>query len=249
MRGFLTFCLLLILALPVVGQNKALIDSLKSKLETAPIDQQFEFLNSIGWEYRFAKPDSTIYYCEQAYKIGKKENLKTNLAKPLNFLAVAYHYLGKLSKAYDLGQQAVRVATIQNDSIQLAYGNNNIGRLLFEQGIFSKSLPYFINAQKIFTSTGDQSGIAYSKQSLAVLYLAQQDFVNAEQALLSALATRLQLKKVRDISSAYTQLGTLYQKMDDLEKSNFYFLKSDSVYQTIDDAINLARTKVLLAEN
>ncbi|MFN7261038.1 MAG: hypothetical protein ACK5TU_14150, partial [Cyclobacteriaceae bacterium] len=73
------------------GQNKALIDSLKSKLETAPIDQQFEFLNSIGWEYRFAKPDSTIYYCEQAYKIGKKENLKTNLAKPLNFLAVAYH--------------------------------------------------------------------------------------------------------------------------------------------------------------
>ncbi|MFN7261039.1 MAG: hypothetical protein ACK5TU_14155 [Cyclobacteriaceae bacterium] len=141
------------------------------------------------------------------------------------------------------------MATIQNDSIQLAYGNNNIGRLLFEQGIFSKSLPYFINAQKIFTSTGDQSGIAYSKQSLAVLYLAQQDFVNAEQALLSALATRLQLKKVRDISSAYTQLGTLYQKMDDLEKSNFYFLKSDSVYQTIDDAINLARTKVLLAEN
>jgi len=249
MRSLLLFCLLVVLTIPVIGQNRALIDSLKLKLKETSTDQQFELLNSIGWEYRFAKPDSTIYYCEQAYKIGKKENLKTNLAKPLNFLAVAYHYLGKLSKAYDLGQQAVRVATIQNDSIQLAYGNNNIGRLLFEQGIFSKSLPYFINAQKIFTSTGDQSGIAYSKQSLAVLYLAQQDFVNAEQALLSALATRLQLKKVRDISSAYTQLGTLYQKMDDLEKSNFYFLKSDSVYQTIDDAINLARTKVLLAEN
>ncbi|NOS56114.1 MAG: hypothetical protein HOP37_07640 [Cyclobacteriaceae bacterium] len=249
MRGFLTFCLLLILAQPVVGQNKALIDSLKSKLETAPIDQQFELLNSIGWEYRFAKPDSTIYYCEQAYELGKKENLKTSLAKPLNFLAVAYNYLGKLSKAYDLGQEAIRIATIQRDSNELAYGNNNIGRLLFEQGILSKSFPYFINAQKIFTSTGDQSGIAYTKQSLADLYLAQQDFTKAEQALLEALATRLQLKKVRDISSAYAQLGGLYQKMDDLEKSNFYFLKSDSGYQTINDAINLARTKILLAEN
>jgi len=249
MRSFLLFCLLVVLTIPVIGQNRALIDSLKLKLKETSTDQQFELLNSIGWEYRFAKPDSTIYYCEQAYELGKIGKLKTNLAKPLNFLAVAYNYLGNLSKAYDLGQEAIRVATIQQDSNQIAYGNNNIGRLLFEQGILSKSLPYFINAQKIFTSTGDQSGIAYTKQSLAVLYLAQQDFAKAEQALLGALATRLQLKKVRDISSAYTQLGTLYQKMDDLGKSNFYFLKSDSVYQTIDDAINLARTKVLLAEN
>ncbi|MFN6090696.1 MAG: tetratricopeptide repeat protein [Cyclobacteriaceae bacterium] len=249
MRSLLLFCSLVLLTIPVIGQNWALIDSLKLKLKETSTDQQFELLNSIGWEYRFAKPDSTIYYCEQAYELGKKENLKTSLAKPLNFLAVAYNYLGKLSKAYDLGQDAIRVATIQQDSNQFAYGNNNIGRLLFEQGILSKSLPYFMNAQNIFTSTGDQSGIAYTRQSLAVLYLAQQDFAKAEQALLGALATRLQLKKVRDISSAYTQLGTLYQKMDDLEKSNFYFLKSDSVYQTIDDAINLARTKVLLAEN
>lgn len=249
MRGFLTFWLLVILAPPVIGQNKALIDSLKSKLKTAPIDQQFELLNSIGWEYRFAKPDSTVYYCELAYELGKGQKLGTNLAKPLNFLAVAYNYLGKLSKAYDLGQEAIRVATIQGDSNQLAYGNNNIGRLLFEQGILPKSFPYFIKAQKIFTSTGDQSGVAYTKQSLADLYMAQQDFAKAEQALLEALNTRLQLNKMRDISSAYAQLGGLYQKMDDLEKSNFYFLKSDSGYQTINDAINLARMKVLIADN
>ncbi len=249
MKSVLLLCFLVFLVVPVIGQNKALIDSLKLKLKATPKYQQFELLNSIGWEYRFAKPDSTIYYCEQAYELGKREKLKTNLAKPLNFLAVAYNYLGKLSKAYDLGQEAIKVATIQQDSNQIAYGNNNIGRLLFEQGILSKSFPYFINAQKIFISTGDQSGIAYTKQSLADLYLAQQDFAKAEQALLEALNTRLQLNKVRDISSAYAQLGGLYQKMDDLEKSNFYFLKSDSGYQTINDAINLARTKVLLAEN
>ncbi len=249
MRGFLLFCLLLILAPPAIGQNKTLIDSLKSKLKKAPTDQQFELLNSIGWEYRFAKPDSTIFYCEQAYELGKREKIKTNLAKPLNFLAVAYNYLGKLSEAYDLGQEAIRVATMQQDSNQLAYGNNNIGRLLFEQGILSKSFPYFVNAQKIFSSTGDESGIAYAKQSLADLYLAQQDFAKAEQSLLDALSIRLRLNKVRDISSAYAQLGGLYQKMDALEKSNLYFLKSDSGYQTTSDAINLARTKILLADN
>jgi len=37
--------------------------------------------------------------------------------------------------------------------------------------------------------------------------------------------------------------------MGDLEKSNFYFLKSDSGFHTINDAINFARTKILLAQN
>ena len=202
MRSLLLFCSLVLLTIPVIGQNWALIDSLKLKLKETSTDQQFELLNSIGWEYRFAKPDSTIYYCEQAYELGKKENLKTSLAKPLNFLAVAYNYLGKLSKAYDLGQDAIRVATIQQDSNQLAYGNNNIGRLLFEQGIISKSFPYYVTALKIFTKTGDESGVAYAKQSLADLYQAQQEFAKAEQALLEALDIRLRLKKVRDISSA-----------------------------------------------
>ncbi len=202
MRSLLLFCSLVLLTIPVIGQNRALIDSLKLKLKETPVNQQFELLNAIGWEYRFAKPDCTIYYCEQAFELGKKEKINTNSARPLNFLAVAYNYLGKLSKGYDLGQDAIRVATIQQDSNQLAYGNNNIGRLLFEQGIISKSFPYYVTALKIFTKTGDESGVAYAKQSLADLYQAQQDFAKAEQALLEALDIRLRLKKVRDISSA-----------------------------------------------
>ena len=249
MRSLLLFCSLVLLTIPVIGQNRALIDSLKLKLSITAPDQQFDLLNAVGWEYRFAKPDSTIYYCELAYDLGKKKKLTTNLAKPLNFLAVAYNYLGKLPKAYDLGQEAIRVATLQRDSNQLAYGNNNIGRLLFEQGILSKSFPYFLTALKIFTSTGDQSGVAYAKQSLADLYQAQEDYPKAEQLLQEALVMRIRLKKTRDIASAYAQLGTLYQKTSQFQLADEQFIKSDSAYSVINDAINLARTKILLAEN
>lgn len=232
------------------AQNRSLIDSLKRKLDTNEHNlDQFEILNALGWEYRFAKPDSTIFYCNQAYQLGTQLKIEKGLAKPVNFLAVAYNYLGNLPRAYELGQQAIQLSTVQSDSNQLAYANNNIGRLLFEQGILSKSFPYYVEALKIFTATNDQSGIAYVKQSLGDLYQLQRDYTKAEQSLTEALTIRLKLKKPRDIASAYAQLGSLYLNKNDIEKSNFYFLKSDSGYHKINDAINLARTKILLAGN
>ncbi len=164
-------------------------------------------------------------------------------------MVVAYNYLGNLPRAYELGQQAIQISTFQSDSNQLAYANNNIGRLLFDQGILSKSFPYYVEALKIFSATNDQSGIAYVKQSLGDLYQLQRDYAKAEQSLKEALVIRLKLKKPRDIASAFAQLGSLYLNMGNVEKSTFYFLKSDSGYHKINDAINLARTKILLAGN
>jgi signal transduction histidine kinase len=250
MKGFVFFFFLLVIPSVGFSQNRVLIDSLKKRIDSSTFNKdQFELLAAIGWEYRFAKPDSTIFYCTNAYQLGKQLDIKIGLAKPLNFLAVAYNYLGNLPMAYDLGQQAIHVSTIQSDSNQLAYANNNIGRLLFEQGILSKSFPYFVTSLKIFTETNDPSGIAYVKQSLADLYQVQKDYDKAEQSLKEALSIRLRLNKVRDISSAYAQLGSYYQTVNKFEMATFYFLKSDSGYLTIDDAINLARLKILLADN
>ena len=48
------------------GQNRTLIDSLKKELNASTPDKQFGLLNSIGWEYRFSNPDSTIYFSQKA---------------------------------------------------------------------------------------------------------------------------------------------------------------------------------------
>ena len=250
MKSFLA-AILSLLFLSGAAQNAALIDSLAERLKISPPGsaEQFRLLTSIGWEYRFARPDSTIYFEKMAYELGKKLNLGSDLARPLNYLGVAYNYKGELGKSYDYSQSALTTAESQKDSVQLAYANNNIGRLLFEQGIVAKSFVYFSNALKIFMAINDRSGIAYVKQSLADLYQVQEDYVKAGQLLKQALTLRLQLGKTRDISSAYAQLGTHYQKTNNLDSSSYYFLLSDSGYLIINDAINLARTKVLLAQN
>ncbi len=242
---------ILLMSLSTAGfsQYQAMIDSLKAKLKDTPTNKQFALLNSIGWEYRFAQPDSTIYYAKKAYDLGKVIELKKDLAKSLNFIGVAYNYKGDRLKSYEFYQEALTVAETQRDSNQLAHTNNNIGRLLFEQGVLPKSFNYFVNALKIFKAIKDSSGIAYANQSLANLYRLQRDYQKAEETQLKALALRLKLRNSRDIMSAYTQIGNLFQEANQLARSNHYFLMADSIGEILHDDINLAEIKILLAEN
>jgi signal transduction histidine kinase/Tfp pilus assembly protein PilF len=249
MMRFIFFILLVCTASDSFGQYQAMIDSLKSKLRETPPNKQFSLLSAIGWEYRFAYPDSTIFYAKKAYELGQNLKLKNDLAKPLNFIGVAYNYKGDRLKSYEYYQEAITIAESQKDSNQLAYTNNNIGRLLFEQGVLPKSFVYFVKALKIFMVTKDSSGIAYANQSLANLYRLQRDYQKAEDTHQKALAIRLELKNSRDIMSAYAQLGILFQETNQLTISNSYFSKADSIGNVIHDDINLAEMKILLAEN
>src|SRR5690606_3717435 len=121
----------------------------------------------LAWEYRWALPDSTIFYAEIAYDLGKGLNLSKNLAEPLNFIGVAYNYKGNRLKAYEYYDQALTVSIQQRDSAQTAYTNNNLGRLFFEQGVLRRSYEYFMRSLTIFNAIHDASGIAYTYQSLA----------------------------------------------------------------------------------
>ncbi len=249
MRKILWVVLILLLHFPAVAQNRSLIDSLRSQLNNEDTEKQFDILNALAWEYRFAAPDSTIFFSTKAYDLGKRIQLKANLAKPLNFVGVAFNYKGNRLKAFEYYQQAIQTAESQADSGQMAYANNNIGRLLFEQGVVAKSFNYYVNALKLFTATNDLAGIAYAKQSLGNLYRVQLDYAKAEQSYKEALILRLQLKNSRDIMAAYIYLGALVREANQLELSNSYFLKADSVGRRSNDEINLAEISILLAEN
>ncbi len=243
--------LFLLLAVPaqLVAQNMQKIDSLRNKLKQPSIHNQYELINNLAWEFRFAYPDSTILYSKQAYELANKLNLTKDKARPLNYIGVAYNYKGERLKAYDFFSQALDIATRQNDSTQIAHSNNNLGRLFFEQGILARAYDYFIKSYNIFKKTGDLSGLAYTLQSLARLQSSQKDFVQSEKNYSEAYQLRLQLHNRRDIMSALTMLSRLYYERKEFEKSNRFLLKADSLGELNHDEINLSEIKILLAKN
>ncbi|MBT1709103.1 tetratricopeptide repeat-containing sensor histidine kinase [Fulvivirgaceae bacterium PWU5] len=246
---FLFICFFFVLhGLSLRAQNLELIRSLRHKLTTTPEAERFEIFNDLAWEYRWAAPDSTIFYAQKAYALGQDLKLATGLAKPLNFIGVARNYQGKRLEAFDAYDKALNTATQQNDSVQIAYSNNNLGRLFFEQGLLSRSYDYFLRAQALFENINDSSGLAYTYQSLANLYKLQQDNAKAESNYLKAYRIRMHGGRTRDIMAALVMIGRLYQETGQLDKALQYLHRADSIGHVINDEINLADIKTYMSE-
>lgn len=231
------------------AQNLHLIDSIKTELKRQDGKKRFNLINSLAWEYRFAYPDSTIYYGNRAYELGQELKLSKGLGRPINFIGIAYNYKGERLQAFEYFTKALEIANLQQDSVQIAHSNNNIGRLLYEQGLLSRSYDYFVKSRLIFTALNDSSGLAYTYQSIANLYKSQRDYPKAEENYLRAYSIRLALGNPRDIMSALVYLGRHYQESNQLEKSIKFFQMADSAGHVINDEINLAEIKTYLAES
>ncbi len=132
------------------AQNLQLIDSLKQLVAVAKDQRKFELLNDLAWEYRWAYPDSTIFYAKQASLLGAQLNLGKSMAEPINFMGVALNYKGDRIGAFEHYEEALRISTMQQDSVQIAHSNNNIGRLFFAHGLLSRSYSSFVMAFVIF---------------------------------------------------------------------------------------------------
>jgi signal transduction histidine kinase len=247
---FYSVLFLSVLSLQAWAQDYDRMRGIKKKLSaTKDGVEEFQLLGDLAFEYRFAHPDSTIYFSQKAYELGLKLNLKIGLARPFNFMGVAYNYKGDRLAAYEAYAKALELAREQSDTLQIAHAKNNIGRVFFDQGLLSRSYDNFLEAIPLFEALQDSTGLAYGYQSLANLYKTQRDYAKAESFFLKALDIRLKLKRTRDIMSAYTYLGRLYNESGDYAKATTFFLRADSGYASTKDQINLAEIRIFLAEN
>jgi tetratricopeptide (TPR) repeat protein len=242
--------LLLLFALAHISLSQDIhrIDSLIKLQNRKQGVDQFEVLNLLAWEYRFINQDSTIQYAQRAYALGNKLGLKKRLAKPLNFIGVAHEYKGEALEAYDFYKQALALATIQNDELEIAYANNNKGRLLFNQGNISRSSECYLIALKIFENKKDSLGMAYVYLNLAQLYQFQKNFALAEDHFKKVYQIRLHQNGRPNVSSLL-QLGIFYREFGKLDRSNTCFQQADSLCAVMKDEVLRTEVSILLAEN
>jgi signal transduction histidine kinase len=244
----LPIALLLVIICPAVAQNIDTIQKLRSQLATADKEQTFELLCSIGFEYRYSYPDSTLLYCDRALELGKEIQMKTSLSKALSFMGLAYAYKGDYANSIEHHKRAIELAIEQGDSTQLAYGYNNIGRMFYDQGDLVRSFDNLIRSKEIFEELGDKSGLAYVYRSIANVYGTQRDFQRALEMSRTAYRLRTELGETRMIVSSLMELGIIYQAANDPKSALTFFLKADSASANINDPVTRAELSMGLAE-
>lgn len=250
--GFCSRWLLaLAFALPVhllSAQNLDIIDSLRQHLLKAPEEQQFELLCSLGFEYRFSIPDSTIYYSNRAYALGQKIRIAKGLSRPLSFIGLAKANQGEYTEALDYHTRSLAIAESQHDTLQMAHGHNNIGRIYFDKGDLVRAYNEFARARDLFEVIGDRAGLAYVYRSLANVFKTKEDLPKALENSQRALLLRKQMGDLRGITSAYMELGLVYQDMDTTPLALRQFELADSVASIMNDRMTKAEITVGIAE-
>jgi signal transduction histidine kinase len=241
-------CLSIILPYKILGQNQAIIDSLKSTLNNAGPSEKIDLYDQLAWEFRKSYPDSTIIFSQKAIEIASTSNeLNEKVVKSLNFKGVGHFYEGENIKAYELYQQAKDSALIYGDSLQYGYSLNNIGRLYFNQGNYVAAYDNFFKALEIFEVLKDTVSMSYGYKSLAELYQSQN---NLEKALEMSLKTA-EIRKTFDdpsgIISIYLEIANIYGQMENYNNSLKYFTQAYEIASRINDEANLAIIKLSIA--
>ena len=155
MKSPLVWLLVIFSCVQSFAQNIQLIDSLKSELNKSKGVERFKVLNDLGFEYRLSHPDSTIYYCQQAYDLGVSLNLKKDLAKPISFIGLAKKFSDDYVGAFQAHTQAIEIAKKQSDSSALGFCYNNFGRLFYDQGDISRAYDTFLKSREVFEAIND----------------------------------------------------------------------------------------------
>jgi tetratricopeptide (TPR) repeat protein len=246
--GFIFFVATCFFSIEGQCQNLKLIETYRAGLKTASPERRFELLNSIGFEYRYSIPDSTIFYCNQALELGKEIKIGRELSRPLSFIGLAKSNQGDYKAALDFHTQALEVARDQRDTLQMAHGYNNLGRIFFDQGDLVRAYSNFVIAKELFEQIGDKSGLAYVYRSLAGLFKSKKDFGKALENSEKALALRKELGDPRAITSAYMELGLVYEDMDTTALALRQFQSADSIATKVNDEISKAELKIGMAE-
>jgi tetratricopeptide (TPR) repeat protein len=240
--------LVVFVSVSATAQNRYLIDSLKRVLAQSEGIARFNALNDLGFEYRLSYPDSTVFYCQQAYDLGVALKIKKDLAKPLSLMGLARKFNGDYKGAFQFQSRAVDIAEEQRDSSQLGYCYNNFGRLFFDQGDISRAYDTFLKSKEMFEAINDKPGLAYVYRSLSDLYRSQSDYPKALDMSLQALKIRESVGEPRSIISSLMELGTLYAEMKSKIDAARCFEQADSIALRLGDKVSDAEIKIKYAE-
>ncbi len=246
MKLFLALIMLCIgFATQTSAQNYRRIDSLYSQLTQIEAERVWSVYNKLGWAYRLSYPDSTIHYSNVVLNSSASSSEK---ATALNFRGIAYMYKEDFAEALISYRQALDMALGVQDSVQMAYSYNNLGRLFLSQGDRVKAHSYVNDALAIFTEKQDTEGMGYCYMSLVQLYELQNDTTKILDLLQKTLAIREEINDVHGQISIFQELADYRENSQQYEQAEQDLQRAMALSNSVQDQISIAEINLSLAE-
>lgn len=212
------------------------IDSLRKKIDrTSSLEEKVKVFNQLGWEYRDLRPDSSLFFTNQAYKLAEQLGLNHDMIQSINYMGVAYRNLGVYSKAFEKYLEALKLAEEYQNDEQRGYALINLGNLYLFQRNFQGAIRYFIQALDQAQTLGNRRMQAYCFINLGRSYEGTGEYGQAELYITQAIDIRKQLDDYYGVIAAQIELADIYRKRGDLNRA---LDKANEIISEIDEEDN-----------
>src|SRR5258706_5643718 len=219
----------------------------KEVLQTKRILEKIAFIYSQSNDI-----ENSLKYNLQILEINKQVEDAVSAAATLNVIGNHYKELKNFDKALEYYQAALsmnRQASKQGENDNNIVANLiNIGTIYQSRGDTRNSIRSFNDALEIKEKTGTPVEIAVMHNYLASLYLAQENYPEAENHTKVSISLLSGTDNKRILARNYKRLSEIYKKQDSYEKA----LDSYQAYSMMKDSLlyqeQLAQEKVKLKE-
>lgn len=224
------------------SDNIPFVDSLLSVLEQSddPLTQ-VQAYSQICWIQRSRNPKMAI---ENGNKGLQVLNSHPELAylKPelLNYVGLVNRNIGDYSNAINYYYEALELAEKQNNILQIAYSNNNLGGIFTLKGDYLNAIKHLEKATENFELIENYSGLGYACVNLGNLYRHNNDIKEAINYFEKAIVYKEMVSDSIGIGIVMNLQAITYYDVEEYQKAYSLFKKVTPIYQHNKDEKGLA---------
>ncbi len=169
----------------------------------------------------YNKPDSGIYYANNALRISQKLGYTYGIATAYAWLQQGYWVLGDYSQSMQYALKAMSLYRNMKRPADVSEMGSAIGDIYRGMGDYKQALRYYLDARKMYEEQQDAVQLSYSDVSIADAYL---DGNRLDSALFFA---KRGFVKDRELKQDWTYpalvLGNVYAKKNQFDSAIYYY--------------------------
>ncbi len=195
-------------------------DSLFQKLRKERVDTvKVDILFSISHLYQNYKPDSALFFAQEAYFLSVKHDYLKGESWSLNQMAVAFNNLGNFPKALEYYLEQLKIEEKIGKPANIAIVYMDIALLYTNTKDFKSSVWYSMKADSITRVNKLQVYIPYVLLNLGDAYEKADQLDSALYYTNQCYEVSVQLQNKLLIGTALNNLGNIYTKMGNLKEA------------------------------
>lgn len=228
-----------------------LVRPLQKEVESMDWDRglaEVYFFMGYGY-YRIKNFDSARFFMTRADSLYLRMDRKDKLIQTGNVFATIALYSGDYDLAVKEYVKVLAQAEEAKDTSFIAGIKTNIGWVSYRGGMYAQAQSYTLEAQQIYQHIGSHSGVAQTNQNLAAIYADLDSMDTSLSYMLAALESWKAQENDFKVAWGYSNLGGVYNYMEDYEKADEAFLKAIELFKEVDDPHGHATVSFNYAKN